>query len=123
MEGSLKKKSGFFSYKLEFIKNENLGYKRMGLIDSGTYGKVFKVKNLKFKKLYACKEIKLTRKGEGFNFITLREINLLLAINHPNIIFVKEAKLNSLAEKFFIVMEYCNFDIKSILAYLLSLII
>ena len=115
MEGSLKKKSGFFSYKLEFIKNENLGYKRLGLIDSGTYGKVFKVKNLKFKKLYACKEIKLTRKGEGFNFITLREINLLLAINHPNIIFVKEAKLNSLAEKFFIVMEYCNFDIKSIL--------
>jgi len=113
-----------------FFKNMNLGvlapvikipvkgnfsYKRLELIDSGTYGNVFKVKNHKFKKLYACKEIKLVGTRDGLNFIALREINILLSINHPNIIFVKEAKLNFLAEKFFIIMEYCNYDIKSIL--------
>ena len=104
-----------FGLEAKFYSKNIFGYKRLGLIDSGTYGKVFKVRNFKFKKLYACKEIKLSEKKDGINFIALREINLLLSINHPNIIFVRETKLNCFAEKFFIIMEYCNFDIKSIL--------
>ena len=108
------KMKGFYTSITEII-NSNFLYKRLGLIDSGTYGKVFKVKNFKFKKIYACKEVKLTAKKDELNFFALREINLLLSINHPNIIFVREAKMNLLAEKFFIIMEYCNFDIRSIL--------
>lgn len=111
----MENKTKYFYPDLNHKIKEFFHYKRLGLIDSGTYGKVFKVKNLKNKKLYACKEIKVSVKKDGLNFIALREINILLAINHPNIIFVREAKLNSLAEKFFIIMEYCNFDIKSIL--------
>lgn len=99
----------------ESIKRKNFFYKRLDLIDRGTYGKVFKVKSFKFGNLYACKEIKSMEKSSELNMISIREINLLLTINHPNIIFVKEARSNLLAEKFFIIMEYCNFDIKSIL--------
>ena len=96
-------------------KRVKIFYKRLELIDTGTYGKVFKIKNLKLKKLYACKEIKLIEKNNEMNMVSLRELNLLLNVNHPNIIFAKEVKLNIFMEKFFIIMEYCNFDIKSIL--------
>ena len=111
----LKKNTRLVGLNFKIATIDNFSYKRLGLIDSGTYGNVFKVKNCKFKKLYACKEIKLAGTKDGLNLIALREINILLSISHPNIIFVREARMNFLAEKFFIIMEYCNYDIKSIL--------
>ena len=110
-----KKEINLHNLYLKNLEKKNFFYQRISLIDSGTYGKVFKVKKPNFNKLYACKEIKLLEKKNNLNFTSLREINLLLSINHPNIIFVREAKMNFSGEKFFIIMEYCNFDIKSIL--------
>ncbi len=110
-----KKENNYFNPNFKNPIKKLYVYRRLGLIDSGTYGKVFKVKKPNLNKLYACKEVKLIEKKNHLNFTELREINLLLSINHPNIIFVREAKMNFSAEKFFIVMEYCNFDMKSIL--------
>lgn len=90
-------------------------YARLRLIDEGTYGKVFKARRFITSKIYACKEIRTECKIR-LNFSTsLREVNLLLSIRHPNIIFAKEIKFGHYLEKIFIVMEYCEYDLKSIL--------
>ena len=64
----MENKTKYFYPDLNHKIKEFFHYKRLGLIDSGTYGKVFKVKNLKNKKLYACKEIKVSVKKRRIKF-------------------------------------------------------
>nr|UXY88377.1 ER-derived vesicles protein ERV14 [Cryptomonas curvata] len=90
-------------------------YQREGFIDIGTYGKVFKIKKIKNKKTYACKEIQIICRSNFFCISLLKEINFLLAVNHPNIIFIKEAIFDVSFDKIFIVTEYCEYDLKTIL--------
>nr|UXY87877.1 cyclin-dependent kinase-like 2 [Cryptomonas curvata] len=106
-----------------FFKNENKNfffknssfYQKIGLIDIGTYGKVFKVKKIKNKKIYACKEIQKVYNSNFFCSSLIKEINFLFSIIHPNIIFIKEAIFNIFYSKIFIISEYCEYDLKSLL--------
>nr|UXY87382.1 cyclin-dependent kinase-like 2 [Cryptomonas sp.] len=99
----------------EFRGNLQFSYQKTGLIDMGTYGKVFRAKKIKNKKIYACKEIQTIYQSNYFCISSLREISILLSINHPNIIFTKEAIFNLDFERIFIVTEYCEYDLKTIL--------
>ena len=106
-----------------FFKNTNkslffdkiLFYQKISLIDVGSYGKVFKVKKIKNKKIYACKEIQTVYRSDFFCSCLIKEINFLLSIIHPNIIFIKEAIFDFSFYKIFIVTEYCDYDLKSML--------
>lgn len=51
----------------------------------------------------------------GFPITSLREINLLLKLNHENIVNVKEIVVGSNIDKIYIVMEYLNHDLKSLM--------
>jgi cell division cycle 2-like protein len=90
-------------------------YEREGFIDIGTYGKVFKIKKIKNKKIYACKEIQMIYRSNFFCISLLKEINFLIAVNNPNIIFIKEAIFDVSFDKIFIITEYCEYDLKTIL--------
>ena len=91
-------------------------YQRLGFIDQGTYGLVFRAKDIKTGVVHALKQVKLTvnETGKvGFPVTALREINILLALRHPNIVQVKEMVVGSSVDKVFMVMEYCENDLKS----------
>lgn len=90
-------------------------YQKLGLIDEGTYGKVFRAKKINNKNIYACKKIQLEYRFNDNLSTSLREINLLLSLKHPNIIFAKETRLGKSLNSAFIIMEYCEYDLKSIL--------
>lgn len=89
-------------------------YQRINFIDQGTYGMVFKAKCRETGEIFALKQIKFGPETSkvGFPITALREINILLALQHPNIVRVKEMVVGSSIDKIYMVMEYCENDLK-----------
>jgi len=90
-------------------------YQRLNFIDQGTYGLVFKARCRDTGEIYALKQIKFGPESNkvGFPNTVLREINILLALRHPNIVRVREMVVGSSVDKIFMVMEYCENDLKT----------
>eukprot|EP01038_Epipyxis_sp_PR26KG_P016415 gene16415-22383_t len=90
-------------------------YQRLNFIDQGTYGMVFRARCRETNQIYALKQIKLGSEANkvGFPVTALREINILLALQHPNIVRVKEMVVGSSIDKIYMVMEYCENDLKT----------
>lgn len=59
----------------------------------GSYGTVFRAREKRTGRIYALKKIKLDpTKLDGFPQTSIREINVLLALHHPNIVNVSEVR-------------------------------
>lgn len=65
--------------------------------------------------IVAIKKLKLEKEKEGFPITALRELSTLIALRHPNIINVKEVVYGSSLDKIYVVMEYLDHELKSIL--------
>lgn len=91
-------------------------YEHINFIDQGTYGMVFKARCKATGVVYALKQVKVASKESnkvGFPITALREINILLSLRHPNIVRVREMVTGSSSDKVFMVMEYCQMDLKA----------
>ena len=84
-------------------------YDRIQRIDEGTYGIVWKAMDLSTKEVVALKQIKFDPQllRDGFPVAALREISILLALSHPNIVTVREMVVGEKFDKAFMVMEVC----------------
>eukprot|EP00954_Amorphochlora_amoebiformis_P003278 255402-Amorphochlora_amoeboformis.AAC.1 len=60
-------------------------YERLNTIDEGTYGVVHRAKDTETGEVVALKKIKMEKNNGSFPITSLREINILMAIDHPNI--------------------------------------
>jgi cell division cycle 2-like protein len=92
-------------------------YARIGKIDEGTYGVVSKARDKATGDIVALKQIKMSVDlcKEGFPVTALRETNILLALDHPNIIRMREMVVGSTPDKIYMVMDYANNDLKGVL--------
>lgn len=92
-------------------------YERLNYIDEGTYGMVFRAKCKQSGEIYAIKQVKLgPLVGKlGFPTAALREINALMSLKHPNIIPMREMVVGTGSDKIFMVMEYCENDLKTVM--------
>ncbi|CCI10972.1 unnamed protein product [Albugo candida] len=52
---------------------------------------------------------------EGFPVTALRETNALLQLRHPNIIHVREMVVGSSSDKIYMVMEYAENDLRTLM--------
>ncbi len=52
---------------------------------------------------------------EGFPITTIREINLLLGIQHPNIVAMREILAGNSVDKVYVVMEYMEHELKHLM--------
>ena len=89
-------------------------YEPLNKIDEGSYGIVFRAREKATSKIYAIKKVKLEREKEGFPITALREITLMMKIEHQNIVKVKEVVFGSTLDKVYMVMEYVEHEIKSL---------
>ena len=55
-------------------------------IGEGTYGIVYKAKDRETGETVAMKKIRLEAEDEGVPSTALREVSILLELNHPNIV-------------------------------------
>jgi cell division cycle 2-like protein len=92
-------------------------YERLNFIDQGTYGFVFRARCKQTNEVYALKQIKLSAEAgrSGFPITAFREINILLALRHENIIQVREMVVGSTIDKIYMVMEYYENDLKAVM--------
>ncbi|KAF0701140.1 Aste57867_8363 [Aphanomyces stellatus] len=81
-----------------------------GTIGEGTYGVVYKAKDLKTGHTVALKRIRLEVEDEGIPSTALREISILRELEHPNIVKL----LNCLQDsgKLYLVFEFVDRDLK-----------
>ncbi|XP_050304838.1 serine/threonine-protein kinase PITSLRE isoform X2 [Anthonomus grandis grandis] len=84
-------------------------------IEEGTYGVVYRARDKRTDEIVALKRLKMEKEKEGFPITSLREINTLLKGQHSNIVTVREIVVGSNMDKIFIVMDYVEHDLKSLM--------
>lgn len=84
-------------------------------IEEGTYGVVYRARDKKTNETVALKRLKMEKEKEGFPITSLREISTLLKAQHENIVTVKEIVVGSNMDKIYIVMEFVEHDLKSLM--------
>ena len=92
-------------------------YERLNRIDEGTYGVVFRARCKLSGAIVALKQVKMSRDAakEGFPITALRETNVLLSLNHVNIVSVREMVVGSQMDKVYMVMEFFDYDLKAVM--------
>lgn len=92
-------------------------FEHLNVIDEGTYGVVYRARDKATGLIYAIKKVKLEpqHEKEGFPISALRELTTLINLKHEHLINVKEVVFGSTLKKVFVVMEYCDHELKSIL--------
>ena len=91
-------------------------YRKLNRIEEGTYGIVYRAQEVATGEIYALKRLKLEREKEGFPITSLREIYALSKLaTHPNIVRLKEIVVGRSIDHVFIVMEFIDHDLKSLL--------
>ncbi|XP_057664897.1 cyclin-dependent kinase 12 isoform X1 [Diorhabda carinulata] len=92
-------------------------------IGEGTYGQVYKAKDVHANELVALKKVRLENEKEGFPITAVREIKILRQLNHKNIVNLREIvtdkqdAVDFRKEKgsFYLVFEYMDHDLMGLL--------
>lgn len=105
-------------------------YQVLGYLSSGTYGRVYKAKevgpsNDTNARVYAIKKFKTDRGGDahmhrGISQSAIREIALNRELRHENIVWLREVMLEH--HSIFLVFEYVEHDMLQIIHYHLSVL-
>ena len=90
-------------------------FKKLNEIAEGTFGKVWRARDKETKCLYALKQVKMEKEKEGFPLTALREIHLLMSLEHDNIVDIKEVVVGSSVDSVFLVMEYVEHDMRFVM--------
>lgn len=103
---------------LQGCRSVYTSYERLARLDEGTYGIVWKARDIATNETVALKQIKFdtTLTKDGFPIAALREIGVLLALSHECIVTVREMVVGDDFDKVFMVMEYMEMDLKEAMA-------
>lgn len=74
-----------------------------------------RVKDTKTKQIVALKKIRMERETDGMPISSLREISILKRMKHPNIVNVIDVAVGPRLESIYLVMEYCEQDLGTLL--------
>ncbi|PLW55642.1 hypothetical protein PCANC_03487 [Puccinia coronata f. sp. avenae] len=88
-------------------------YERLVQVGEGTYGKVYKARNIETNELVAMKRIRMEAEKDGFPITAIREIKLLQGLRHPNIVNLVEMVVSK--GHVYIVFEYMDHDLSGVL--------
>ncbi|KAN0059700.1 kinase subunit of RNA polymerase II carboxy-terminal domain kinase I [Thecaphora frezii] len=91
------------------------GYLRIQQVGEGTYGQVFKARSERTGVLVALKRIRMEAEKDGFPVTAMREIKLLQALRHENIVRLHEMMVAR--SSIYMVFEYMEHDLNGILAH------
>lgn len=90
-------------------------YEKLNRISEGTYGVVYRARDRETGEICALKKVKLEKERDGFPLTSIREINILLSLDHPHIVNVSEVVVGPSLDAVFMVMEYADHDLKMVM--------
>lgn len=85
-------------------------YEKVEKIGEGTYGVVYKARNIRDDSTVALKRIRLDQDEEGVPSTAIREISLLKELRHENVVSLLEVIHQE--TKLYLVFEYLDLDLK-----------
>mmetsp|Transcript_33325 Transcript_33325/g.46624 ORF Transcript_33325/g.46624 Transcript_33325/m.46624 type:complete len:363 (+) Transcript_33325:84-1172(+) len=89
-------------------------YEKIDKIGKGQYGVVYRGINRKSGEIVALKKVLMGNERNGFPLTSIREIQILRRLNHPNIVTLKEITVGEKPDSVFLVFEYCSHDFASL---------
>lgn len=89
-------------------------YERVIQVGEGTYGKVYKAKNIITSEFVALKRLRMESEREGFPITAMREIRLLQSFDHPNIVKLLEIMVEQ--KQIYMIFDYADHDLTGILS-------
>lgn len=89
-------------------------YERVAQVGEGTYGKVFKAKNIITSEFVALKRLRMESEREGFPITAIREIRLLQTFDHPNIVSLLEIMVEN--KQIHMIFDYADHDLTGLLS-------
>lgn len=95
--------------------DERFVFEKSDKLGEGTYGIVYKGRDLLRKEAVAIKKIRLENENEGMPSTTMREIAILKELDHPNIIDLLSVKYQPSEKRLDLVFEYVELDMKKYL--------
>ncbi|GAC95959.1 hypothetical protein PHSY_003537 [Pseudozyma hubeiensis SY62] len=90
-------------------------YESIHQVGEGTYGQVFKARSERTGALVALKKIRMDSEKDGFPVTAMREIKLLQALRHDNVVRLHEMMVTR--GSIYMVFEYMEHDLNGILAH------
>ncbi|KAE9549629.1 hypothetical protein FO519_007170 [Halicephalobus sp. NKZ332] len=85
-------------------------YQRLDKIGEGTYGVVYKGRNLQTGQMVAMKKIRLESDEEGIPSTSVREISMLIELKHPNIVDLQCVIMEE--HRLYLIFEFLSMDLK-----------
>lgn len=85
-------------------------YEQIGRIGEGTYGVVYKARDLNNGQYLALKQIRLEQEEEGVPSTAIREISLLKDLHHPNVVGLLDVVHEE--KKLHLIFEFLDLDLK-----------
>ncbi|SCV69878.1 BQ2448_1272 [Microbotryum intermedium] len=95
-------------------------YERLNEIEEGSYGIVFRARCKTTGDIVALKKLKMDKEKNGFPITSLREIQTLMTAAHEYIVRVREVVVGDTLTQVFIVMDFVEHDLKTLLATMLT---
>ncbi|OON20168.1 kinase domain protein [Opisthorchis viverrini] len=93
-------------------------FEKLNRIGEGTYGIVScldRARDTVSKEVVALKKVRMENVRDGIPISSLREITLLLSLKHQNVVHLREVVVGRGLDSIFLVMEYCEQDMASLL--------
>jgi len=100
----------------QFGRSRNVSeFEKMNRVGEGTYGVVYRARDTKSGEIVALKRVRMDREKDGMPVSGLREVHVLLRCKHDNIVRLREIAVGRSLSSIFLVMEYCEQDLASLL--------
>lgn len=88
-------------------------YEKIDRVGEGTYGVVYKARDLENGDTVAMKRIRFQHEDEGIPSTAIREISLLKTLKHPNIVPLREVIYKE--EQLHLIFDFLDMDLKKCL--------
>ncbi|CAH1780024.1 unnamed protein product [Owenia fusiformis] len=90
-------------------------FEKLNRVGEGTYGIVYRARDTRTDEIVALKKMRMEREKDGIPISGLREMTILLNLRHDNIVELREIVVGKSLDSMFLVMEYCEQDLASLL--------